>query len=142
VCGIDSAPSSASVIRQAASLAWETGGRLTYVCAVPESDSSSLSQLRRKLMAAVPSQSSGWCEVEIVVTKGVPSLEIARLATECDADLVVVGAPRRWTSTVHAVLSDSLCPVLVTHDVRPLPWAAVRLAQESEVPAGVNRTRA
>lgn len=141
VCGIDSKPSSASVIRQAASLAWETRGRLTYVCAVPESDSWSLSQLRRKLMTTVPSQASGWGEVEMVVTKGVPSLEIARLAAECDADLVVVGAPRRWTSTTHAVLSHSVCPVLITHDVQPLPWPTAQLTQESEGLAGMNRSR-
>ena len=32
VCAVDLAPSSASVIRQALSLAWETKARLTYVC--------------------------------------------------------------------------------------------------------------
>lgn len=124
ICGVDSAPSSASVIRQAASLAWETGGRLTYVCAVPESDSSSVGQLRRKLIAAVPSEANGWCELDLVVTTGEPSLELARFAIERGADLVVIGAPRRWTSTTHAVLGRSLCPVLVTHDTRPLPWPA------------------
>ena len=31
------------------------------------------------------------------------------------------GAPRRWTSSTHAVLGRSLCPVLVTYDARPLP---------------------
>jgi nucleotide-binding universal stress UspA family protein len=142
VCGIDSAPSSASPIRQALSLAWETGGRLTFVCATSESASASLSQLRRRLLAAVPTEASGWCEVDLVVTNGVPSLEIVRLAAEQGADLVVVGAPRRWSSTTHAVLSHSLCPVLVTHDAHPLPWPAVRFAQESEVLAGMNRTRA
>jgi nucleotide-binding universal stress UspA family protein len=141
VCGIDSAPSSAGVIRQALSLAWETGGRLTYVCATPEGDSASLSQLRRRLLAAVPSEARGWCEVDLVVRKGAPNLEIVRLAAEQGADLVVVGAPRRWTSTTHAVLSHSLCPVLVTHDAQPLPWPAVRLAQESVAMAGINRSR-
>jgi nucleotide-binding universal stress UspA family protein len=142
VCGIDSVPSSASVIRQAASLAWETGGRLTYVCAVPDSDASSLSQLRRKLLAAIPSEASEWCDVEVAVTTGVPSLEIVKVAAEQDADLVVVGAPRRWTSTTHAVLSHSLCPVLVTHDAQPLPWPSVRLARESAALGVMNRSRA
>lgn len=35
VCGVDLVPSSASVIQQALSLAWEAEGRITYVCVVP-----------------------------------------------------------------------------------------------------------
>ena len=141
VCGIDSTPSSASVIRQAASLAWETGGRLTYVCTIPETDSSSLSQIRRQILAAIPPQASAWCDADVVVTTGVPSLEIVRVAAESAADLVVVGAPRRCTSTTHAVLGHSLCPVLVTHDAQPLPWPAFGLFQKSDVFAGT-RSRA
>src|SRR5262245_58117597 len=45
VCGIDWSPSSASVIRQALSLAWETGGRLTYICVMAQSDSTSLLEI-------------------------------------------------------------------------------------------------
>ena len=136
VCGIDSTPSSASVIRQAASLAWETGGRLTYVCAIRESDSSSASQIRRQILATMPPQADAWCDADVVVTTRVPNLEIVRMAVERAADLVVVGAPRRWTSTTHAVLGHSLCPVLVTHDAQPLPWPAVGHFQDSDVFAG------
>jgi nucleotide-binding universal stress UspA family protein len=46
------------------------------------------------------------------------------------ADLVVIGAPRRWTSTTHAVLSRSLCPVLVTHHARPLPRPSTSRTQQ------------
>lgn len=141
VCGIDSTPSSASVIRQAASLAWETAGRLTYVCAIPESKSSSISQIQRQILAAIPPRARAWCDADVVVTTGVPKLEIARVAAERAADLVVVGAPRRWTSTTHAVVGHSLCPVLITHDAQPLPWPAVGLVQDSEVLAGT-RSRA
>jgi len=142
VCGIDWSPSSASVIRQALSLAWETGGRLTYICVMAQSDSTSLLEIRQKLLTAIPAEANGWCEVNVSVMAGVPSLEIVRLAAEHAADLVVVGAPRRWTSTTHAVLSDSLCPVLVTHDAQPLPWPAVRISQESDVLTRMNRSRA
>ena len=141
VCGIDWSPSSANVIRQALSLAWETGGRLTYICVMRNSDSASLVEIRRKLLAAIPEAAKGWCEVDVIVTVGVPSLQIVALASEQGADLVVVGAPRRWTSTTHAVLSRSLCPVLVTHDAQPLPWPTVRLSQESGVLTGMNRSR-
>jgi len=141
VCGIDWSPSSAGVIRQALSLAWETGGRLTYICIMPESDSTSLVEVRRKLLNAIPDEATGWCEVDVLVMTGEPSVEIVKLAAEHNADLVVVGAPRRWTSTTHAVLRHSFCPVLVTHDAQPLPWP-VRLANESDVLAGMNRSRA
>jgi nucleotide-binding universal stress UspA family protein len=141
VCGIDPAPSSSSVIRQALSLAWESGGRLTYVCVVPENSATSASQTGDALMAAIPPEASQWCEMDIIVTKGAPSPQIVRLTHEQKADLLVIGAPRRWTSTTHAVLSQSLCPVLVTHDVRPLPWPTVRRTQDSAAAAGMHRIR-
>ena len=64
-----------------------------------------------------------------------------RLAYEYAADLVVIGAPRRWASTTHAVLSRSLCPVLVTHDARPLPWPTERLIQDSTAAPSLSRSR-
>jgi len=126
VCAVDLAPSSASVIRQALSLAWESGGRLTFACVLPEDSSTQVSATRNALLAAIPSETKEWCHAEVVVTSGAPSEEIVRIAAEADADLVVIGAPRRWTSMTHGVLSRSLCPVLVTHDARPLPWPAAR----------------
>ncbi len=121
VCAIDLAPSSLSVIHQALSLAWETAGHLTYVCVLPEGGSRRSASARDRLLEAIPSESNGWCETEVLVSRGTPSTEIVRIAEKQKADLVVIGAPRRWTSTTHAVLSRSLCPVLVTHDARPLP---------------------
>ena len=121
VCAVDLAPSSVSVIHQALSLAWETAGYLTYVCVLPEGVSRRSAAARDRLLEAIPSEASSWCETEVLVAKGTASTEIARIADERKADLVVIGAPRRWTSATHAVLSRSLCPVLVTHDARPLP---------------------
>jgi nucleotide-binding universal stress UspA family protein len=120
VCAVDLAPSSRSVIRQALALAWETQGHLTFVCALPNDAPVSPFEARHRLLDAVPSDASDWSETEIVVRKGVASTQIVKVADKLNADLVVIGAPRRWTSTTHAVLSRSLCPVLVTHDARPL----------------------
>ena len=39
------------------------------------------------------------------------------------------------------VLSQSLCPVLVTHDARPLPWPAVQRTYSRTAVAGMNRSR-
>ena len=121
VCAVDLTPSSLSVIHQALSLAWETQGHVTYISAVPEDASIAPSEIRDRLFAAIPPEARDWCQTEVVVTTGVPSTQIVSLAAKRKADLVVIGAPRRWTSTTHAVLRRSLCPVLVTHDARPLP---------------------
>jgi nucleotide-binding universal stress UspA family protein len=92
------------------------------------------------LLAAVPSEAKAWCEIDVVVATGSPGAEIRRLTQEHRPDLVVIGAPRRWTSTAHAVLNASLCPVLVAHEARPLPWPA-DLTDHSMARLRVNRTR-
>ena len=141
VCAVDLAPSSAGVIRQALSLAWETGGRLTYVCVVPEDGPAASSETRDNLLAAIPSEANQWCETDIIVISGAPSIEIVKLADERKADLLVIGAPRRWTSTTSSVLSRSLSPVLVTHDARPLPWPSLQRTHRRTGAAGMNRSR-
>jgi nucleotide-binding universal stress UspA family protein len=121
VCAVDLAPSSVSIIHEALSLAWETAGHLTYVFVKPEGVSRGSAAARDRLFEAIPSEAGSWCETEVLVARGTASTEIVRIADEQKADLVVIGAPRRWTSTTHAVLSCSLCPVFVAHGVRPLP---------------------
>jgi nucleotide-binding universal stress UspA family protein len=120
VCAVDLAPSSRGVMRQALSLAWETQGHLTFVCTLAKDAPIAVPEARKRLLGAMPADASDWCETEVVVTKGVASTQIVRVAEKVKADIVVIGAPRRWTSTTHAVLGRSLCPVLVTHDARPL----------------------
>jgi len=126
VCAVDPTPSSAGVIRQALSLGWETQGQLTCVCVADKDEAAMASAMRDVLLAAIPRDASSWCRTDVIVTTGVAGSEIVRVAAELNADLVVIGAPRRWMSTTHAVLSRSICPVLVPHDGRPLPWPAVR----------------
>jgi nucleotide-binding universal stress UspA family protein len=125
VCGVDLVPSSAIVMQQAVSLAWETEGWITYVCVVPEDTSLSSAELREELLAAIPPEAKRWCTTDVVIARGVASDVIMKMAVELNAELVVIGAPRRSTSTTHAVISRALCPVLVTHDVRPLPRPSV-----------------
>ena len=95
VCAVDQTPSSASVIHQALSLAWETEGRLIYVCVLPENSPASPADIRSRLLTAIPSEASQWSRMEVHVTKGVASNVIVRVADELDAELVVIGAPRR-----------------------------------------------
>ena len=120
-CAVDVAPSSISVMRQALSLGWETHAHLVYVCVITEPQPSA-DDVQRHILAAVPPEAHTWCDIDVVVKAGVPATEIVRIAESSDADLLVIGPPREWTSTTQAVLAKSLCPVLVTHDARPLPY--------------------
>ena len=121
LCAVDLAPSSNGVIRQALSLAWETHGHVTCVCVMTE-PSPSPSEVRSQLLAAIPPEAHAWCDIEVVVRLGVPATEIVRVAETLNVDVLLIGPPRDWTSTTQAVLATSLCPVLVTHDARPLPY--------------------
>jgi len=136
VCAVDLAPSSVSVIRQALSLGWETHAHVLYVCVMTEPNPPA-SEIQRHILAAVPPEANAWCDIEVVVRNGVPAAEIVRIAGSSDVDLLVIGPPRQWTSTTQAVLAKSLCPVLVTHDARPLPYpGAGRASVPSAARAG------
>jgi nucleotide-binding universal stress UspA family protein len=108
-------------MKQALALAWETHAHLSYVCVMTEAQPPA-SEVQRQILEAVPPEADGWCQIEVVVQAGVPPTEIVKIAASSDADLLVIGPPRQWTSTTQAVLAKSLCPVLVTHDARPLPY--------------------
>jgi nucleotide-binding universal stress UspA family protein len=110
-------------MKQALALAWETHGHLSYVCVMTEAKPSA-SEVQRQILEAVPPDADDWCHIEVMVKVGVPATEIVRLAQSTDVDLLVIGPPRQWTSTTQAVLAKSLCPVLVTHEARPLPYPA------------------
>jgi len=122
LCAVDLAPSSVGVIRQALSLAWETQGHVRCVCVMTEPAPSSL-EIQNQLLAAIPTEAHAWCDIEVLVRQGVPATEILRVTEESsDVDVLVIGPPRQWTSTTQAALAKSLCPVLVAHDARPLPY--------------------
>jgi nucleotide-binding universal stress UspA family protein len=131
VCAVDLDPSSVSVVRQALSLAWETHAHLVNVCVMTEPEPSAV-EVERHIRAAIPRDALAWCDIEVIVKAGVPATEIVRIAESSDVDLLVVGPPRKWTSTTQAVLAQSLCPVLVTHAARPLPFPAVGNARTAQ----------
>jgi nucleotide-binding universal stress UspA family protein len=74
------------------------------------------------MLAAIAPGAHAWCDIDVVVKAAVPAEEIVRITESSDIDLLVIGPPRQWTSTTRAVLAKSLCPVLVTHDARLLPY--------------------
>jgi nucleotide-binding universal stress UspA family protein len=120
LCAVDLAPSSVSVIEQALSLGWETHGLVTCAGVMTE-QTPSPAEIKEQLLAAIPPEAEEWCAIDVVVKRGVPATEIVKLAQTSNADVLVIGPPRRWTSTTQAVLAQSVCPVLVTHEARPLP---------------------
>jgi nucleotide-binding universal stress UspA family protein len=134
VCAVDLTPSAAGVIRQAISLGWETNAQLSVVCVAGKDTGTKPSAIREGLLAAIPADAGSWCKTDVIVTTGVASDEIVRIAADLDADVVVIGAPRRSMSTTYAVVSHSRCPVLVPQDARPLPWP---VAQTPAAPASV-----
>lgn len=126
VCAVDLTPSSVGVIRQAISLGWETGAHVLFVCVAGMDTGTDPAAIRDGLLAAIPPEASRWCQPDVIVTTGLASDEIVKISADLDADVVVIGAPRRGMSTTHAVISRSRCPVLVPHDARPLPWPAAQ----------------
>jgi nucleotide-binding universal stress UspA family protein len=125
VCAVDLAPSSMTVMRQALSLGWETHADVVFASVITE-PKPSREEVRDRLLAAVPPEASTWCHVEVVVKSGVPATEIVKVAESSDVDLLIIGPPRQWSSTTEAVLARSLCPVLVTHEARPLPYPSAK----------------
>ena len=133
LCAVGLAPSSVGVIKQALSLAWETHGHVMCVCVMTE-PSPSPSEIRAQLLAAIPSEAHSWCDIEVVVKPGVPANEIVRVAETSNVDLLLIGPPRQWTSTTEEVLARSLCPVMITHDPRPLPCPPGTFASAASAP--------
>jgi len=120
VCAVDMTAASTGVVRQAVAFAWETGGLVTCLCVVPEHAAASVPKVRERLLAGLPLLECGECQVKGLVKTGEAGPEIVRVADTLRADLVVIGPPRRWTSTTHAVLTKSSCPVMVTHELRAI----------------------
>ena len=130
LCAVDLTPASINVIRHAISLGWETHGHIICVCVMAEQHPA-VSDIQERLGAAIPAEANEWCAIEVVVKRGAPATEIVKVAETSHADLLVIGPPRQWTSTTQAVLATSMCPVLIAHDARPLPYPGMARAAAS-----------
>jgi hypothetical protein len=92
-------------------------------------------QVKRQLRALVPADAFNWCEVETEVASGIPHDAIVAIARARQADLVVIGRPRRtrldritMVSTVSGVLRRARSPVLAvpeTSDVTDVVSEAI-----------------
>jgi nucleotide-binding universal stress UspA family protein len=137
VCAVDFTEVSVSALQVAAAFAPHGGGRMTLVHAVPDISSGLLfsggeapqvvrHQARhravasRRLSRLVPTAVSKRYRVRLTVGSGRPYQLIVDVASEVEADLIVLGMPRRsrvdeWLggSTSRAVLRRAKSPVLL-----------------------------
>jgi nucleotide-binding universal stress UspA family protein len=139
VCAVDFSPASLKALEYALSLGQELQATLllTHVFDWPadrpvprglELETAAYrgkvhEDLRAGLQALVPDDARNWCETEAVVTVGRPHEEIVRLASDRDADLIVMGVHGRsslnlalFGSTANQVIRHACCPVVTVRD--------------------------
>ena len=135
LCGVDFLETSQRAVEYALSLAEEANGRLTLLHTiewVPDERHPThatfglnlyrqavLTEARARLAELVPAEARDWCQVDMRVACGEPSVEILRAAAAERADLVVLGAGHPgpidrmlFGSTAPQVLRQAPCPVL------------------------------
>ena len=144
VCAIDFSDASLKGLEYAFSLAQEDDAQLfvTHVIDWPEDSNlpPALAQAiaatrrdwedekRRQLERLIPDSARTWCRPEPVLRAGSPARELLRVATERDADLIVMGVHGQrmfdtslFGSTTHKIVRTAPCPVAT---VRPSLHAA------------------
>ena len=108
LCGVDFLETSQRAVEYAVSLAEEANGRLTLLHTiewVPDERRPThttfglnlyrqavLTEARARLAELVPAEARDWCQIDMRVACGEPSVEILRAAAAERADLVVLGA--------------------------------------------------
>jgi len=137
VCAIDFSTSSLLALSRALEFAQEADARLTLLHAIEfpaalreivfstDADVDRLhaaaeAEYLRRLRALVPARARTYCTVATRVNEGKPAREIARVAAEERADLIVMGVHGRgaldlmvFGSNTNSVIRNARCPVLV-----------------------------
>ena len=136
LCAVDFSECSMHALKYALSLAQEADGRLTVVHVLPPDlvaqvgigeEHVSVAELQRNheaaairlLEEAVPQNAKVYCKPESMLLRGKPWREILRVASERQAELIVMGVQGRgaadlllFGSTTHHVVRQAECPVL------------------------------
>jgi nucleotide-binding universal stress UspA family protein len=136
LCAVDFSQDSARALGYATSLARHAAGRLTLLHSVEPVpvgydplgavnfdvvgyEQALENSARTELQKLLPQPIAPGCDTETVVTRGKPYREILRVATERQADLIVVGVHGRnafdrlvFGSTTEHVVRRATCPVL------------------------------
>lgn len=132
LCAVDFSASSTVALRYALSLAQENRGSLTLIHAIEalplyydftppavvDLDAWS-AEARRRLRDMVPESTRASCSITHVVRLGKPYRQILEMASELQADLIVLGVQGRgaadlffFGSTTHHILREATCAVL------------------------------
>lgn len=141
VCPVDFSPASDTALAQALGVAEGGTGRLTLVHVLPNPDPMSryayhfsvpeYGQLMKReawqrLQDSVPPQLRTTTDVFARVVSGTPADEIVTLASDIDADLIVMGVTSRgafgrriFGSTAVRVMRSAACPVLAVPERMP-----------------------
>lgn len=151
LCAIDFSETSLLALHQALALAQRSGGRITllhvlegfphepvYSAAAAfrtiDEYRTRVETVKSELRALVPAEALNWCEIETEVVSGIPHNAIVGTARARQADLVVIGRPRRtrfdrivMASTVSGVLRRARCPVLAV----PEPSSVIETARNA-----------
>jgi nucleotide-binding universal stress UspA family protein len=136
VCAVDFSEYSMHALKYALSLAQEADGCLIVVHVLSPDlvaqvgigeEHVSLAEWQRRheaaardlLEQAVPKSATAYCQAESVLLRGTPWREILRVASERQAELIVMGVQGRgaadlffFGSTTHHVVRRAACPVL------------------------------
>jgi nucleotide-binding universal stress UspA family protein len=136
VCAVDFSDCSMQALNYAASLAQEADGRLTVVhvlapelagqIGIGEEHLNLAALLRQRedearqlLEKAVPQSATAYCTVESLLPRGKPWREILQIASDRQAELIVMGVQGRgaadlllFGSTAHHIVRQAECPVL------------------------------
>ena len=137
VCAVDFDADTYRALRYAFDLAQESDAELTLLHAVTmpavhvgaedvaievESIHDVMRNARERLDALVPDDARGYCRVHAEVVKGQAHEAVLDLATEVNADLIIMGVRDRaaidmavFGSTTQAVVRAAHCPVLTVH---------------------------
>lgn len=114
LAAVDESEEGRVVVRVAARLAGLAGGKVTVLKVEPPSgDPRGSEEARRRLEAVVRDELAGveGASVEVVVSQGLPGVEIGRIAEDTAAGLVVVGRKRR-SQAQRLLLGDTASEVV------------------------------
>ncbi len=126
----DLGPHAEFALTYALSLAREKHARVTFMHVVPldeafQRDRTELvTAARKKLEQLIPPDARQWCDPEIVIEIGDPSLEVVGYAEKERPDLIVLGLPHDKkfnshfrTGVTYKLISSAPCPVLTVRDM-------------------------
>jgi len=126
----DFSPEAQAAAPYAVSMAEENQARLMLLNVMPSPDAvrsdgaaqDSVANVMHRLYEVVPQMAEFWCRPEATVRFGNPGERILEVATDCDADLIVLGvrnpgsylgaATHLERTTAHRVVARAMCPVL------------------------------